>query len=143
MWSAISEQHRWRIENYISDFGSIRLNGKIFTADAFNRLHTEGIFFITTALETAWTGKTIVVTHHVPTYINYPKKYKGDSLNEVFAVELKDLIESTSPDYWIYGHHHVNTPAFKTGTAEMLTNQLGYVHHYEYGSFDGGKHIVV
>jgi predicted phosphohydrolase len=143
MWSAISEQHRWRIENYISDFGSIRLNGKRFTADAFNRLHTEGRNFIAAALETAWPGNTVVITHHVPTYTNYPKKYKGDSLNEVFAVELKDLIETTSPDYWIYGHHHANTPAFKIGATEMLTNQLGYVHHYEYGSFDGGKYIVV
>ena len=143
LWSAISETQRWRIENYISDFGAIRLNGKNFTADAFNRLHAEARNFITAALETAWSGKTVVITHHVPTYTNYPKKYRGDALNQVFAVELKELIETTSPDYWIYGHHHTNTPAFRMGTTELLTNQLGYVHHYEYGSFDGEKHFVV
>ena len=143
MWSAISEVQRWRIENYISDFGAIRLNGKNFTVDAFNRLHAEARGFITAALETSWPGKTVVVTHHVPTYINYPKKYRGDALNEVFAVELRDLIEASSTDYWIYGHHHTNTPAFTIGTTCMLTNQLGYVHHYEYGSFDSGKHFEI
>lgn len=143
LWSSISETNRSRIENHISDFGSIRLHGKNFTADAFNRLHTEAVSFVTAALQTARTGKTVVVTHHVPTYTNYPRKYRGDVLNEVFAAELKDLIETTSPDFWIYGHHHSNTPAFRLGTTEMLTNQLGYVHHYEYGSFSNEKHFTV
>ncbi|MEO5683981.1 MAG: metallophosphoesterase [Chitinophagaceae bacterium] len=143
MWSAISEAHRWRIENYISDFRAIRFNGKPLTADTFNRLHIDNLDFITQELEKEWQGKTVVVTHHVPTYLHYPKKYKGDALNEVFAVELEDLIIKTSPACWVYGHHHFNTPAFNIGSTQLLTNQLGYVHHYEYGSFDGSKHFVL
>jgi predicted phosphohydrolase len=143
LWSKISEVNQWRIENYISDFKAIRFRGKFFTADTFNSLHLDSLNFISAALEEKWVGNTVVVTHHVPTLMHYPKKYKGNSLNEVFAAELGPLIEKTSPNYWIYGHHHVNTPAFNMGITALLTNQLGYVHHYEYGSFDGGKHIVL
>ena len=52
-----------------------------------------------------------------------------------FAVELFDLIETNGPGYWIYGHHHNNTPEFKIGKTEMLTNQLGYVKYNEQQGF--------
>jgi predicted phosphohydrolase len=143
MWSAISEDNIWKVENYISDFKAIRFNNKALTAKDFNSFHRTNLHFITAELEKEWEGNTVVVTHHVPTFMNYPKKYRGDSLNEVFAVELTELIEKTQPDYWVYGHHHTNTPAFSIGATKLLTNQLGYVHHYEHGSFDGTKHIIV
>jgi len=41
--------------------------------------------------------KTIVVTHHVPTFQNYPLNIRGCP-NEAFAVELTPLIEQTFPD---------------------------------------------
>ena len=78
---------------------------------------------------------TVVVTHHVPTLMNYPSAYRNSPLNEAFAVELFDLIHDWGPDTWIYGHHHVNIPVFKIGQTKMLTNQLGYVHWHEHGSF--------
>jgi len=141
MWSAISELNQWKIGNYISDFRTIRYNDKMFTVENFNELHKASREFITDELEKHWNGNKVVVTHHVPTFMNYPKKYKGDSLNEVFAVELGDLIERTKPDYWIYGHHHNNTAPFSIGETMLLTNQLGYVHHHEHGQFDASKHI--
>jgi len=51
-------------------------------------------------------------------------------------VELFDLIETTSPDYWIYGHTHRNTANFEIGKTKLLTNQLGYVMSGENGLFD-------
>jgi predicted phosphohydrolase len=136
LWSHVSEANRLRVENSINDFNAILLDNKRFTAEDFNRLHETGFAFVRTQLETQWEGGTIVATHHVPTFMNYPKKYKGDPINEVFASEQTDLIVQTKPDYWIYGHHHSNTPAFKIGQTQLITNQPGYVHHYEYGSFD-------
>lgn len=67
--------------------------------------------------------------------MNYPEKYKRDFLNEAFAVELFDFIETYQPDCWIYGHHHNNTPAFEIGKTKMLTNQLGYVKYNEHELF--------
>jgi len=110
---------------------------------AFNQLHVDSMEFLQAELNNKHSGKTIVVTHHVPTFQNYPAKYKGDVLNEAFAVELTPLIEQTFPDYWIYGHHHSNVGSFKVGTTELLTNQLGYVKYHENQAFRLDRHIVL
>ncbi|MDD3320668.1 MAG: hypothetical protein PHS59_04405 [Paludibacter sp.] len=55
-----------------------------------------------------------------------------------FAVELLDLVKATSPDYWIYGHSHENTPDFEIGKSKLLTNQLGYVMAGEHLLFNQG-----
>jgi len=58
-------------------------------------------------------------------------------------VELFDLIEATSPDYWIYGHTHGNTPDFEIGKTRLLTNQLGYVKYGEQLGFSVDKNFII
>lgn len=135
LWSKVSQVYRWQIEQRVSDFHVIKFNNFHFTSDQFNHLHDESLSFIKQELHHHYTGKTIVVTHHVPTFMNYPEKYKGDILNEAFAVELFDLIEESGADAWIYGHSHVNTPDFSIGSTRLLTNQMGYVRNNEHTSF--------
>lgn len=143
LWSSISPANQWHIERGLSDFQVIKYNGFRFSAEWYNQLHNDSLSFITQEIQQINAGKTIVVTHHVPTFLNYPKQYKGDVLNEAFAVELFDIIESSSIDYWIYGHHHSNTPDFKIGNTCLLTNQLGYVQQNENQLFSQNKTIIV
>ncbi|MCH7535793.1 MAG: metallophosphoesterase [Bacteroidetes bacterium] len=99
-------------------------------------MYLENLSFLQDAfLNKKQSKNTIVVTHHVPTFLNYPEKYKGDVLNEAFAVELFDFIEKSTPDYWIFGHNHANIPSFKIGNTQLLTNQLGYIKHSEHSQF--------
>lgn len=135
LWSRIHPPLEWVIQKSISDFSAIAYAGESFTARKFSLLHAESLTFIKNALRHVGEARSVVVTHHVPTLMNYPGVYKNSLLTEAFAVELSDLIEESGPGYWIYGHHHVNVPAFKTGRTTMLTNQLGYVRHHEHGSF--------
>jgi hypothetical protein len=60
-------------------------------------------------------------------------------LNEAFATELFDIIELSEIDYWVYGHHHTNTPEFTIGKTKLLTNQLGYVQLNEHDLFEANK----
>lgn len=77
-----------------------------------------------------------MVTHHVPTFLNYPPQYNGDPLNEAFGVELHDFIEQSGPAFWIYGHHHHNISPFMIGNTQLITNQLGYVQYNEHRDFN-------
>jgi predicted phosphohydrolase len=136
LWSKISPGNQWQIERNVSDFRLIKYKGFNLTADRFNQLHEESLLFITNELTNKSANKTIVVTHHVPTLMNYPPQYIGSIINEAFATELYDLIETLGPDAWIYGHHHENVPDFAIGKTQMLTNQLGYLDYGEHLYFN-------
>ena len=131
LWSEISPDNFLRIKHRMNDFMAIHNGNKIFSPEDFNVLHHKCKSFIREALSEISTIPTIVVTHHIPTLLNYPAKYKKDGFNEVFAVELYDLIEQSTIDYWVYGHHHYNTPEFFIGKTKLLTNQLGYLKFKE------------
>lgn len=135
LWTKLSEANQWDIALRLSDFHVITKLPDDFTPSHYNNLHKESLSFIKEALLIKTNKTTIVSTHHVPTFMNYSEKYKGDILNEAFAVELFDLIEEYSPDYWIYGHNHFNVNAFSIGKTKLLTNQLGYVKYGEHSLF--------
>ncbi len=140
LWSKISPVNQWAIQQGISDFQVIRHNGNPFTPFHFNQLHEECLQFLQKEVNQE---NSIIITHHVPTFLNYPDKYKGDSLNEAFAVELHDFIEPSGIEYWLFGHHHQNIPDFSLGTTKMITNQLGYVKYKEDAGFDINKIIEI
>lgn len=141
LWSNISPAHEWEIERSMNDFRVIRFGDFRFSAQRYNQLHAESLAFLKQEIEDSKEGQILVFTHHCPTFMNYPVQYKGDLLNEAFAVELYDLIESSPIDYWVFGHHHTNTPEFAIGKTKLLTNQLGYVQRNEHGLFERDKCI--
>jgi hypothetical protein len=136
----------------MNDFYQINFEGKLITPANYNLLHKEAVDFLKHSLlketiliddkkESNNNGikthnmKSVVVTHHLPTLLNYPNKYKNDPIQEGFATELYDLIETSNAACWIYGHHHHNTPNFSIGNTQLITNQLGYVQYNEHNQF--------
>jgi predicted phosphohydrolase len=141
LWSRISPINEWEIERCLNDFHLIRYNGNRFSAANFNQLHANGLAFIQREVSQGNTGKQVVISHHVPTFLHYPRAYKNSVLNEAFATELFEFIEDSPVDYWIYGHHHHRTPDFTIGRTSLLTNQLGYVKNREHRGFNRGRVI--
>jgi len=141
LWSHISPGYQWQIERSLNDFHLIKHKGYRFSAEQYNQLHAESLAFIQNELKTVQKEKIAVFTHHCPTFLNYPEQYKGDVLNEAFAVELFDMIETSRIDYWSYGHHHSNIPKFSIGNTKLITNQLGYVQRNEHRLFETSKVI--
>jgi hypothetical protein len=143
LWSRISVGLQWQIERSMNDFHQIKNNGVRFSVEAYNQLHEDSLAFIQKELKLLKDQTVAVFTHHCPTFINYPEQYKGDSLNEAFAVELHDLIASSQIACWVYGHHHSNTPEFMIGNTKLITNQLGYVQRNEHHLFENNKVIEI
>ena len=141
LWTKISTAHQFEIQNRLSDFSAIHSEGRPFSVAQYNELHEDSVAFLHEALALPFEGPTVVVTHHVPTFLNYPPQYKGDALNEAFAVELFDLIVEYKPDCWIYGHHHCNVGDFYIEKTKLLTNQLGYVAHGKHHRFSNHQTV--
>ncbi len=142
MWSNINSSNQWQIEHSVSDFFQIKNNGFRFSAKAFNQKHTESLSFLKRELS-LYVPNTVVVTHHVPTLMNYPEQYKGDVLNDAFAAEISDFIRESRVNAWIFGHHHVNVGAFTIGNTAMVTNQMGHVRYGEQDGFNTNANIII
>jgi predicted phosphohydrolase len=141
LWSQISVANQWQIERSLNDFHQIKHNGSHFNSEYYNALHHESLDFIKQTVNQSSGEKMVAFSHHCPTFLNYPPKYKGDVLNEAFATELYDFIESSNIAYWGYGHHHCNNPDFFIGNTRLVTNQLGYIEHRENSLFSLGRYI--
>jgi predicted phosphohydrolase len=141
LWTPITDEKAWHIQNGLNDYRLIKDNGSLFTPVRSTELFNENLAFIQKSVSSNQQEKCVVVTHHVPTFTDYPKEYRSSNLNEAFATDLNKYIESSAIDYWIYGHHHRNIPTFKIGNTELLTNQLGYVNQNEHLNFNGSKFI--
>ena len=143
LWSNISEDKRWIIQQSLSDFKVIKYKDHLINVDDYNLLHQECKKFLQKTLAIKSDNKTIVVTHHAPTFLNYPEKYINSKINEAFATNLTDLIHDSNVDYWIYGHHHSNVRKFQIGNTKLVTNQLGYVKYNENHGYNNKAIIII
>jgi predicted phosphohydrolase len=141
LWTRITTRHQFEIQHRLSDFHVIRYGRGLLTVDQYNHFHDKCASFLKKEFSKERQGKTVVVTHHVPTLLNFPEAFKEDVLNEAFAVEMSELIMTFQPGYWIFGHHHTNNIDFSIGNTQLKTNQLGYVMYNEQKEFNPGKYI--
>jgi Icc-related predicted phosphoesterase len=68
----------------------------------------------------------VFITHHNPTYLGVPKKFKGDRLN-CYYVEprLGNIIMDKQPRYCIQGHSH-SSVNYQIGDTKVISNPYGY-----------------
>ncbi len=134
LWSEISKGNKKTIEQNVSDFECITNKGKKFTVTDFNKLHNESLNFLSHALSDK-TGKTVVVTHHLPSPICNKDTHQNSNINEAFCSDQTDLIGESNAAFWVYGHSHYNQKPVYTVNTILLTNQLGYIQLNEKDGF--------
>ena len=143
LWSKIGTKFEKLIRSGMADFHHISYRSERFTIKDYNQEHLIALDYLINAFNRHRNKSSIVVTHHVPTFSNYPEIYKDSPLNEAFAVELNYQIENWQPKYWIYGHSHYNTQPFNLANTTILTNQLGYCHMGEGVGFDSNSFLFI
>ena len=143
LWSKISPPKEDIIRQFMADFRLIQNNGARLSCADYNLLHEKCKTFLLAEFKTQDSGKSVMVSHHIPTYFNYPEKFKNSEINDAFAVELFDDIESSQLTYWIYGHSHEVVPDFQIGNTILTSNQLGYVEYQEHKKFIPDKSFVL
>jgi Icc-related predicted phosphoesterase len=86
----------------------------------------ESLAAITRLVEVPFAGKTVVVTHHLPTEKSVAKKYKGDRCNPAFASNLDEFIlQHPAINFWVHGHTHDSVDVM-VGATRVLCNPGGY-----------------
>ncbi|GHT74763.1 metallophosphatase [Bacteroidia bacterium] len=145
LWSKIPITDAYLTEKGVNDFYRIMYKGKRLSYNVFNEEHERCFDFIRRGVACNAQNterKTVVVTHHVPSFALSSPDFAGSRINGAFTTELGNYIADSPIDIWIYGHSHRNID--KTiGNTKCVSNQLGYVSHNEHIDFDSGKVITI
>lgn len=119
------------VSRCINDHRTIygRIGGRFTTEDA-REIHATTLASFDTQFEKLDAAKTVVVTHHMPSFQAVAPEYLfGDSttrtLNAAFASNLDEFILKHQPAYWFFGHTHTKYDGL-IGKTRLICNPLGY-----------------
>lgn len=112
--------------NGLNDFRMIHEAGGRFSPARSIELHEQSLAWLKGMLDTAFGGKTVVVTHHLPSALSVVERFKDSPLTPCFVSELEYLFGRM--DLWIHGHTHDNMDYRAKGT-RVICNPRGYVTH--------------
>ena len=130
LWTDVNHGNLFDIQNIgagLNDFHVIQWHKKTFTPEDSITLYIESRKYIETELKRPFSGKTVVITHHMPSYRSVTPEYHHSPTNPGFAAHCDDLIEEFQPDLWIHGHTHSSLD-YWIGDTHILCNPFGYSH---------------
>ena len=124
-------------EQSLNDFRLIDSGEWAFSALDSISLHNKSIEWLSNKLKNEkFNGKTVVVTHHLPSAQSVVERYKKDLLSACFASKLDNLFGYSQ--LWIHGHTHDSLDYLSRGT-RVICNPRGYSRYekdIENGNFD-------
>ena len=84
--------------------------------------------------------KTIVVTHHAPTYDSVHDNWKDDYFNCFFVSDFDRIIRKNKPPVWVHGHMHESVDMMVWDT-RIVSNPVGYWAERKSTEFDPEKRV--
>lgn len=126
---------------FLNDFHVIQEEDKKpFTPAHSIELHEHSLTWLKVKLDKPFNGKTVVVTHHLPSARSVVERFKRSLLSACFASELDHLFGKM--DMWIHGHTHDNLDYVANGT-RVICNPRGYVTDRGAENFQFNPKLVV
>jgi len=142
------QQISWRMNDFQIIKNSNRKQDPYLTSiwspeDAYQD-HLRFMEFAKKELDTEENKKVVMVTHHCPSSICVPEKYKGDvTMNPGYVSNLEDFIlDNPKIRAWISGHSHRILDAM-LGPTNILMNCRGYAGREDLADNFELKYVVV
>jgi predicted phosphohydrolase len=118
--------------NYMRDYQNIYRDianrHTITPTDTYNKF-LDDFEFIDGCVTEAQTNNVVVITHHAPSSMSVPPKYRGgvySSINPLFYTDLSEFIlDNPKIKLWIHGHMH-EAAAYEIGNTQVVVNPFGY-----------------
>lgn len=135
-------QDQARVGFYLNDFRLIErdmlntgssLTRRRFTVQDMMEISKHQKASIRFLLESKFDGKTVVITHHLPSRRLVSERFLerdgSDGANGGFVTDCDNMICVNEPDLWIHGHTHdtIDTHLWKT---RIVCNPAGYRGEY-------------
>lgn len=147
LWTHGPEDQMKKLEKKSNDYRLIRYGEgegsavKLRAADV-SAMHHQSVHFLTGELAKPFAGKTVVITHHLPSYNLMGFGAYTGILKYYCASNLNRLIKAHPVDYWVFGHLHWTIDKEIFGT-HFVSNPLGYMTEGQYADFSPTAHFTV
>lgn len=112
----------------MNDFSVIKCNAQRFTPHISMAIHSTSRQWLANQLALPFDGKTVVVTHHLPSPRSVSQRYATDPLSAAFASNLESMMGEERVAMWIHGHTHDAFDYEIEGT-RVICNPRGYAPH--------------
>lgn len=127
LWASLANgTHAAECKRCIADFTAIRG----MTPDLYMNLHRKAVDYIEHVLKTPFYGKTVVVTHHAPSWRSQHHKFAASGVGGLFCSDLEWMMEKYEPALWIHGHTH-DPWDYMVGKTRVVCNPSGYMQEYK------------
>ena len=129
-------------QNCLNDFRVIHESRGTFSPMDSVLLHRASVEFLQAKLELTFDGKTVVVTHHLPSEKSVVERFEGEILSACFASHLDNLMDGKKVQLWIHGHTHDCLDYELNGT-RVVCNPRGYVTNQGAENALFNPHLIV
>lgn len=116
---------------------------KVLTPEHCLKMFYETIKAIDTACKMFPDKKIVVITHHAPSGISIPERYKNNETSPCYASNLeKFILKHPNIKLWCHGHIHSESD-YMIGNCRVVCNPRGYIKYNENKLFDENFTIEV
>jgi predicted phosphodiesterase len=128
LWTDIPREKTVNVVETMSDYSRIFIQDEktqtihTVSVEALNTLHRKHRQFLYSQETRA--GKTVFITHHLPSYSMINAKYIDNPINCAFASDTLHTVP-VKPDVWICGHSHTAFNDIIDGV-HCVMNPIGY-----------------
>jgi len=108
----------------VNDFHKIRYQGGVYRIDQYRWLNWQSRQWLEQMLAKPFSGKTVVVTHHAPTFWSWGRS--PSALNRyAYCNDLRELMYQYDIAAWFHGHTH-SVWEYRCADTHVLCNPRGY-----------------
>jgi predicted phosphohydrolase len=125
----------------MNDFQYIEYGDKTFSPHHALGLHYTALGAFGKMIED--TDKDVIlVSHHAPSMLSIPDRFKGSALNAAYASDLSEFIlDNPRIKFWTHGHLH-DPVDYMIGNCNVVSNPRGY-YGYEKSQYSKERFIEI
>jgi len=127
LWTALGgddDVMNLALQRSLNDFRKIRFGDRLFDEEDFMDLHILSRDWLVQELEKPFSGQTVVVTHHAPTFWSWQQEPES-RVRYAYCNDLKSIMHVHDIAAWFHGHTHWASDYTCAGT-RVLCNPRGY-----------------
>lgn len=117
-----------RMNDFLKIRTGLRFGYQKLTPQMMVNSFNESKKWLKNKLQETFTGKTVLVSHHLLTEYSINPQYSNDPLNPAYASNLTNLIGNSDISLYIHGHTHSSSNFILNGT-RVVCNPFGYLNY--------------